>query len=101
MAAHLLICIRDTYTTHAYVLTVWNVAAHVLAYSRIRDTYACIRTPVKPRVQSVPTAMLVSSSWKAAVLSDQQRLYKGIVRRAGVTPLWRAGFWEFMILRRC
>ncbi|CAN0016486.1 unnamed protein product, partial [Ectocarpus fasciculatus] len=50
-------------------------------------------------VESVPTAMFVSSSWKAAVLSDQQRLYKGIVRRAGVTPLWRAGFWEFMILR--
>ncbi|CAN0517955.1 unnamed protein product, partial [Ectocarpus sp. 12 AP-2014] len=59
----------------------------------------CLVVEFLGSVESVPRAMLVSSSWKAAVLSDQQRLYKGIVRRAGVTPLWRAGFWEFMILR--
>ncbi|CAM9570365.1 unnamed protein product, partial [Ectocarpus sp. 13 AM-2016] len=59
----------------------------------------CLVVEFLGSVESVPRAMLVSSSWKAAVVSDQQRLYKGIVRRAGVTPLWRAGFWEFMILR--
>ena len=44
--------------------------------------------------------MLVSSSWKASIAPEQERLYKLVVRRAGVTPRQRAAFWEFMVLRR-
>lgn len=43
----------------------------------------------------------MNTSWNAAVLPDQERLYKLLVRRAGVTPRRRAAFWEFMVLRRC
>lgn len=51
-------------------------------------------------LQSLPRTMLVCSSWKAAVAGDQDRLYKAVVRRSGVTPRRRAAFWEFMVLRR-
>eukprot|EP00752_Nemacystus_decipiens_P011458 g10175.t1 len=49
-------------------------------------------------VETVPRLLLVNSSWKAAVLPDQERLYKLLVRRSGVTPRRRAAFWEFMVL---
>lgn len=51
--------------------------------------------------QTVPRLLLVNSSWKEAVAPDQERLYKLLVRRSGVTPRRRAAFWEFMVLRRC
>eukprot|EP00903_Cladosiphon_okamuranus_P009068 g8669.t1 len=50
-------------------------------------------------VETVPRLMLVNTSWKAAVAPDQERLYKLLVRRSGVTPRRRAAFWEFMVLR--
>ncbi|CAM9214224.1 unnamed protein product, partial [Ascophyllum nodosum] len=51
-------------------------------------------------VESVVRAMAVSKAWRDAVRPDADRLYKVIVRRAGVTPRRRAAFWEYLVLHR-
>lgn len=44
--------------------------------------------------------MLVSTTWRNAVRPHADRLYKVVVRRAGVTPRLRAAFWEYLVLHR-
>lgn len=51
-------------------------------------------------VEGVARATAVCSGWRGAVQGHEDRLFKLIVRRAGVTPRRRAAFWEHMILRR-
>lgn len=51
-------------------------------------------------VESVARIKAVCAGWRQAVKGHEDRLFKLVVRRAGVTPKRRAAFWEHMVLRR-
>ncbi|CAM9163440.1 unnamed protein product, partial [Discosporangium mesarthrocarpum] len=51
-------------------------------------------------VEDVAHARGACKAWRAAVKAGEARLFKVVVRRAGVSPKLRGGFWEYMVLGR-